>query len=288
MDVTVEHLRIDDIEIAASLARGKDISLPLLVCLPGGGFNRHYFDLPGASFLTRAASAGFTVLALDRPGYGDSDPLIVESDWFPTQARLIDGAIGQAWSLLGAGRPGIVLLGHSFGATIALRVAARQPTWPLLGIAVNGTLDHTVASMEQFAAAISEVPALAPMNLDANQIREFFYGPDGTFDPRVLQAAIDVAAAPAPAIEIREWAAGWPPAAGAVTAEITQPVHIRVSEHDSVQDVSPASLERFAGRFTASAAIDFAITPGSGHNTDHHHAADSLHEEQLGFARGCR
>jgi pimeloyl-ACP methyl ester carboxylesterase len=286
VNVSTERLDADGVTIAASYAAGSDASAPLLVCIPGGGYNRHYFDLPGSSLLARASTQGFAALALDRPGYGDSDPLVLEEGWFPEQARLVDAAIADAWRRLGGGRPGVVLVGHSFGATVALRVAARQPSWPLLGVAVNGTLDETVASMQGLAAAIADVPALVPMALDDDQLRGFFYGPTGTFDPEQFEAA-RVAVAPAPAIEIREWASGWPRDVAQVTAAISVPVQIRVAEHDVVQDVSAASLARFRERFTAAPATDAAITPGTGHNTDHHRIAPVLHEEQLAFARGC-
>lgn len=276
----------DGVDIAISHVDGGDPAGPLLVCVPGGGYNRHYFDVPGVSMLARAEANGLTAIAVDRPGYGDSAPLTVEKDWFPAQAAILDAAIGEAWGGYGQGRPGVVLLGHSFGATIALRIAAHAVSWPLLGVIVYGTSDATTAGMTGFAQRIAELPALTPMALEPEMIRSFFYGPDGSYEPAVFDAAA-VSVAPAPVVEIREWAFGWPPDAVAVAAAITVPVHIRMNERDAVQDVSQQSLDRFAALFTAAPSVDAAIVAGSGHNTDHHHVGMDLHTDQFAFTRRC-
>ncbi|MFI6350226.1 alpha/beta hydrolase [Streptomyces sp. NPDC050560] len=272
--------------VAASYLSGGAPSSPLIVCLHGGGYTRRYFDIEASSFLRRAQVNGFPVLAVDRPGYGDSDAPAVERGWFPAQARTVDAAIADAWRRLQKDRTGVVLLGHSFGATVALRIAARQPAWPLLGVIVNGTLDRTVPSMLELAGALEETPALAPVLLPPEVQRSYFYGPDGTFDPAVAAAAAE-STAPAPAVEIREWASGWPKDAAAVAAHVRVPVHVRVSEHDAVQDVSPDALGRFVSLFGAAPHVDSAVVLGSGHNTDHHYAARALHLEQLAFADRC-
>ncbi len=76
-------------DVAASLGSGlrifAELSVPaggapdlLLVCLPGGGMNRHYFNLPTpdgettASFAAAMAGKGFAVAMLDPLGIGDS------------------------------------------------------------------------------------------------------------------------------------------------------------------------------------------------------------------------
>ena len=40
--------------------------------------------------------------------------------------------ITDVWQQLGAGRPGIVLIGHSIGAAVAIHVATEKTSWPLL------------------------------------------------------------------------------------------------------------------------------------------------------------
>ncbi len=60
---------------------------PLLVCLPGGSYTARYFDVPGFSLLDVAEANGFTAIALDRPGYGGSDPLPADQRTFAHQRR---------------------------------------------------------------------------------------------------------------------------------------------------------------------------------------------------------
>jgi pimeloyl-ACP methyl ester carboxylesterase len=279
-------------EIAATHVEGGDRAMPLLVCVPGGGYTRRYFDICRASFLDRVQANGFAALALDRPGYGDSAMPLVEDGWFDAQTTALDAAITDAWARFGAQRPGVVVIAHSFGATIGLRLAARYgsgqstASWPLRGLAINGTLDAVVPSMQEFAAALHDVPAQALIPLTPQQVRGFFYGPDGSFEAKVLGAAA-ASVAPAPAVEIREWAAEWPAVASTILGEITAPLQIRVAENDALVDVTPAALARFAGHFERAAAIDMAITPGAGHNSDHHRSGRALHLEQLAFAARC-
>src|SRR5688572_102593 len=87
--------------------------LPLLVCLPGGGYNAHYFDVPGSSFLDVAVANGFSAVALDRPGYGGSDPAPDGEEVFAANAAVLDGAIGALWAGHGGERPGVVIVSHS-------------------------------------------------------------------------------------------------------------------------------------------------------------------------------
>jgi len=42
----------------------------LLVALHGGTYTSKYFDTPSSSLLELCASLGYSILALDRPGYG--------------------------------------------------------------------------------------------------------------------------------------------------------------------------------------------------------------------------
>jgi pimeloyl-ACP methyl ester carboxylesterase len=285
MTTTTLGLQASGARAIASLREGDDSSLPLIIALHGGGFNRHYFDLESSSFLDRAAANGFAALTIDRPGYGESTGVDVEEGWFPAQTEALDGLIADAWRQVGAARPGIVLIGHSFGATIAIRLAgrSRERSWPLLALAISGSLDGPPPSMLGFAASIGDAPPHAPIALEPPMVREFFYGPDDSFDPAVLDEAT-TSVAPAPAVEIREWAHRWSDEAAAATAAVEVPVHLRVSENDAVLDVTPDSLTRFASSFSAAPSMDAALIEGAGHNADHHHAGTTLHLEQLAFA----
>src|ERR1700734_2311224 len=100
---------------------------PLLVCLPGGGYTARYFDVPGFSLLDVAEANGFAAIALDRPGYGGSDPLPAEERTFARNATVLDAAIAALWAKHGAGHPGVVIISHSIGSAITVHIAAGRP-----------------------------------------------------------------------------------------------------------------------------------------------------------------
>ena len=72
----------------------------VLVCFPGGGMTRRYFDLPvpGYSFARYAADHGFLIVLADHPGTGDSDA--PDDGWSLTPgavASIEAAAVDRAW-----------------------------------------------------------------------------------------------------------------------------------------------------------------------------------------------
>ncbi|MBV1942565.1 alpha/beta fold hydrolase [Streptomyces sp. BV286] len=120
--------------------------------LHGGGYDSRYFDAPGSSLLSRAATAGFPALAITRPGHPADEESARRQPPFAEAASIIAEAIADAWQQFGDGRPGVVLLGHSIGGAIGVHIAAaRTLTWPLFGLTVSGVGDViSLRAMEQF------------------------------------------------------------------------------------------------------------------------------------------
>ncbi|WP_181782774.1 alpha/beta hydrolase, partial [Pseudonocardia pini] len=130
----MEQLRAHGISTALHRPTAAEPGLPLLVTLHGGTYTSAYFAVAGStggSFLDVAARNGFAVLTVDRPGYGDSDPLPEEENTFARQAEVLDAAITELLPQTPAGE--VVLVGHSIGGMTALEIAARRPSWGLLG-----------------------------------------------------------------------------------------------------------------------------------------------------------
>lgn len=97
-----------------------------VLALHGGGMTAGYFDArahPGQSLLTLGARLGYTVLALDRPGYGASTPALPTGQTLADQSATIRTALAHytATHDLGAG---VFVLGHSYGGKLALTCAA--------------------------------------------------------------------------------------------------------------------------------------------------------------------
>ncbi len=98
---------------------------PLVVAVHGGTYDTAYFDVPSHSLLDRAEANGVPIVAVDRQGYGDT-PLAASAEMtLVDQARFLTAALTDIWAEHGHSRPGIVLIGHSIGAAIALIAVGR-------------------------------------------------------------------------------------------------------------------------------------------------------------------
>ena len=112
----------------------------VVVALHGGAVTSGYFDssaAPRLSLLAVGAALGFTVIALDRPGYGASAPY---AERMATVASRVDLAYATIESFL-AGRPrgaGVFLMGHSMGCVLVLQMAAGSRGQDLLGLEIAG------------------------------------------------------------------------------------------------------------------------------------------------------
>jgi pimeloyl-ACP methyl ester carboxylesterase len=280
------NVTIDGIEIAAVRHDPRQPSgRPLIATLHGGLYTGRYFDVPvppTGSFVDLATRLGHPTICFDRPGYGASGALTPEENTFERQAELLGAAIGEL-----AGDAPVMLVGHSIGGMIALTVAALSDGPALLGVSVTGmgAVIPPGGLSEQLAAAAAgsgqDVIALPPEQCDP-----VMFGPPGTFDPGVLDAA-HATYAPAPAVELvaaSRWAAEKLPG---LAPNVTVPVHNVLAEHDSLWDTSPESIERFVALFSAAPSVDAGVMRNVGHSIDHHTAAPALHLRQLAFAHEC-
>ncbi|MFD4191914.1 alpha/beta fold hydrolase [Amycolatopsis thermoflava] len=265
-----------------ALTTDGEAGTPLVVALHGGGNNSGYFDVPGHSLLEIGAATGFPMFALNRPGYGGSDPLPAEAS-FAGSAEVLDAAIDTLWTEHGRGRPGVVLIAHSIGSAIAVHLATRHPRWPLLGISMHGIGDRSPAHIVD---AWHAIPAGAPVELPAEQRRALLYGPAGTVDAGVVEAA-KASVEPLPLAEMLEIVEEWPEDVAGLAAAVTVPVQYTLAEYDGLWVVDENRVETFAGYFTSAPWVDARLQAGAGHNLDHHRLSRALHLRQLAFACEC-
>jgi pimeloyl-ACP methyl ester carboxylesterase len=257
---------------------------PLLVLLPGGTYTGAYFDVAGHSLLEAAAARGFEAVAFDRPNYGGSDSLPDQKTTFAENARILSQGIGVLWDQAAPGTPGVVILAHSIGGSIGVHIAASADrSWPLLGLSFSGvnekSPDHVVQAWES-------VPAGVPVELTTEQRRMFMYGPDGSFDPAVLEAATPCGVA-APLPELLEIVRGWLTDVPVLAPLVDVPVHYTLAEHDALWLAGEDRVSAFAGKFTRAPFVESRLLESAGHNIDHHHAGASFHQDQLDFAERC-
>ena len=266
---------------SADLSAARNV--PLIVALHGGSYTSAYFDVPGFSLLDRAAARNVPIVALDRPCYGDTEPLDPGTETILNSAARLDAIIGElAGQLLGQGRA-IVLVGHSIGAAIALAVAARQPSWPLTGVAVSGMC---LDSPPEAGTAWAALPEITMVELPGTLKDAVMFGPEDTFDS-TMPGLSHAADAPVPRAELIDIVTGWPALADSVLGEVRVPVHYRLGEFDRLWLSDADQVARFAAKLSAAPRVDAALMRGVGHCIDFHRGGMEFQAEQIDFALAC-
>jgi pimeloyl-ACP methyl ester carboxylesterase len=280
----------EGVRIAGSQIAAGDPEAPLLVCLHGGLYRGHYFDVgtgSGGSFMDVAAAHGFPVVALDRPGYGESDELPAADNTFERQAQLLEQAATAAAAQLGA--PGMILVGHSIGGMIALTLAAQAgDDTPLRGVSATGMgLVIPSGGPAEGLSAVASAQATDTIAFPPEQGDQVMFGPPWSYDAAVLPDA-HKSYAPAPAVELMAaplWSTEKLPD---LAPRVRVPIHNALAEFDALWDSSPENVAGFAALFTAAPFVDASVARGTGHSIDHHRLGRALHLRQLAFADECR
>ena len=133
----------------------------LIVAIHGGTYTSKYFDTPSSSLLELCASLGYSILALDRPGYGTATSVPVDQLAFDDQVPVLQRALEVIWNEYGQQSAGMFLIGHSIGGMISLLLATENPHEHLLGLNMTGAgglyNDQTKAA---FASLVSDEPTV--------------------------------------------------------------------------------------------------------------------------------
>ncbi|MGC0422828.1 alpha/beta hydrolase [Embleya sp. AB8] len=263
----------------------------LLLAIHGGGSRAAYWHRDSAaedSLLLLGAALGWTVLAIDRPGYGASAGLARERQGLAAQADTLFALLDAQADLSGdpsegSGRPPVFVAAHSMGAILALRMAADKRGRDLLGLAVGGVpLRYTADRLAEFAAVPTDgdfVPSTGGAAPDT------FFGPPGSYDPALLTRAGRVVA-PVPMaefVDVRESPRTLP----GVLARVSAPVHWTVAEFERSHPAGPEILAEVPELLAGAARVETHTQRGVGHNISLHHAARAYHLRILSFAEEC-
>ncbi|MGX1809170.1 alpha/beta hydrolase [Nocardia sp. NPDC055321] len=251
----------------------------VVLALHGGATTARYFDLPDhpwLSLLRLGARLGFTVLALDRPGYGASAP------WdrsFDAPERRVDATFAALDALLGESPrgAGVFVFGHSAGCDLAARLAADPRGDDLLGLELAGT---GVDKQPEAIAIIEEIHRTRR----SGAIRDLLWSPPNGYPDEVLGGRSLSSDTPFyETVVVRQWPADFP-----VLAErVRIPVRLTQAEHERVWRTDPGAVAELAALFAAAPRVVSHEQAGCGHNASVGFGAAGYHLGLLGFVEEC-
>lgn len=273
---------VDGVPMSALVAEPDSSRSPkaVIVALHGGGTTAIYFDCPGhpsLSLLRTGAAAGYTVVALDRPGYGSSAPY---PDAMAEPQQRVDLAYGAVDRILGDGPrgAGLFLMGHSGGCELAMRMGADERGAGLLGIELAGTGRH-------YHRAAREILRVATRERRPAGLRELLWHPEELYPPEVLTGATVSPTAPAYEDQmVSDWARRDFPA---LAPALRVPVRFSIAEHEKVWENDTSAMAEIAGLFSSSPRFIVHRQPDAGHNLSLGHTAADYHATVLSFAGEC-
>ena len=270
---------VDGVPMSALVAEAAE-TRAVIVAIHGGGTTAVYFDCPGHpafSLLRAGAATGFTVVALDRPGYGSSAPY-PEAMARPEQR--VDLAYGAVDRILG-NRPrgvGLFVMGHSGGCELTMRMGADERGADLLGIELAGTGRH-------YHPAAREILKTATRERRPAGLRELLWHPERLYPPEILTGVTVSPTAPSYEDQmVSDWARQTFPT---LAPAIQVPVHFSIAEYERVWQADDSALDEISALFTGSPRFTVHRQPEAGHNMSLGHTAADYHATVLSFADEC-
>lgn len=256
----------------------------VLLALHGGGTSSTYFDCPGHpefSLLRTAAALGFTTPALDRPGYGVSQPYATE---LTDPQHHVDLAFAALDSLLASRSrgAGVFVIAHSAGCQLALRIAADKRGQDFVGLEIAGTGRHHQWDVDE-ALGIDERDAEAVPQTAPKGLRATLWGPRHLYAPDVYADTTVATRSPRYEYEARHWVDDLP----TLAARVSVPVQISLADNETVWRSGPDALHDIAGLFTGSPRVRVNEQADAGHNLSLGLMARAYHLRLLSFVEEC-
>jgi pimeloyl-ACP methyl ester carboxylesterase len=272
---------VDGVPMSGLVAEADDPTA-VIVAFHGGASTAAYFDCPGhseLSLLRTGPPAGFTVVALDRPGYGSSAPYPDAMHQPDQRVALAFGAVDKALGQKPRGA-GLFLLGHSAGCELAVRMAASDNAVRagVLGLGLAGTgLRYTDAAVDIIKTTTA---TRRPVGL-----RDLLWQPADLYPPEVLSGITNSSTGAPYETELTK---NWPRRDfPALAAQVEVPVQFTVAEYERVWRTDPEALADIAALFTAAPSFMLNEQAGAGHNLSLSVAAADYHHNVLSFAEEC-
>lgn len=261
------------IRLSALLSEARDgPPRAVVVALHGGGMRAGYFHGPadpGLSLLALGAGLGYTVLALDRPGYGRSAASLPRGQTLTDQAATVRAAL-DGFALHHSMGAGSFVVAHSFGGKLALALAAAGTD--LIGLDISG-LGHRYAVDPGQLATLHDRRSAA-----------LHWGPLGLYPPSTFRLAAPLVGR-MPEREVRQ-ARHWPEAFPDLARWVRIPVRFTYAEHERWWRHDEDTLSEMTA-LLAAPTVSVDRLPRAGHNISLGWAARTYHLRALAFLEEC-
>jgi pimeloyl-ACP methyl ester carboxylesterase len=272
---------VDGVPMSGLIAEVPD-PRAVVVAFHGGSSTAAYFDCPGhpsLSLLRIGAENGYTMVALDRPGYGSSAPYPEAMERPEQRVALAYGAIDKILGSNSRGA-GLFLVGHSAGCELAVRMATddRAERANLTGLELAGT-------GVQYDAAMAEIMKSATATQRPTGLREMLWQPADLYPPDVLSGMTNSSTG---ALYEMGMTKSWPQQDfPALAPRVRVPVQFSVAEHERVWRSDPETLAQIGAMFTASPRFVINEQSSTGHNLSLSVNAAAYHRTVLSFVEEC-
>lgn len=251
----------------------------VVVALHGGATTSAYFDCPGhpeLSLLRAGVAAGFTVVALDRPGYGASAPYPEAMTRPEQRLALVFAALERI-----VGTQDLFLLGHSMGCELAVRMATAGDTMTagarVVGISLAGT-------GRRYQSAARDILQDASIDHRPRGLRELLWEPARLYPADVLGSGLSAGGAAYEGDVVKTWSwQDFPQLA----AQVEVPTQFIAGDHENVWEADADALAAIGAMFGAAPRVEVGVLPESGHNLSVGHTAAEYHQRVLSFAGEC-
>jgi pimeloyl-ACP methyl ester carboxylesterase len=251
-----------------------------IVAIHGGATTSAYFDCPGhpaLSLLRLGARLGFSVIALDRPGFGTSASHAGDMADPGRRTELVYGAVDTILDTRDRGA-GLFLVAHSAGCELALRMTVHDKGSRLLGMEIAGTgRRHQPAARE-----ILRRPSLGDMR---RGVRELLWQTAHLYPAEVIDGAVRGSWSPPYEgdVVINWQKRDFPDLA----ARVGIPVRFSLADHEAFWEAGPEGLADVAAMFSGSPRLVVNEQRDSGHNLSLGYSAAAYHLGVLAFAEEC-
>ncbi|MGW5384323.1 alpha/beta hydrolase [Nocardia sp. NPDC003963] len=281
LPVVAEVPEVDGIPVSGLLAEAAD-PRAVVVALHGGAVDCRYFDCPGHpeySLLRTGQRLGYTVLALDRPGFRSSGPYADLLERPQRRVDLIYGAVDAVLDGLPRGA-GVLLLAHSAGCELAVRLAADPRGAELLGLELAGTgREHQQAAHDLLWGA-DRIAGRRPRG-----VGRLIWEPARLYPENVVGGgSVSASGSYLESRSLHDWAGreflGLAP-------DIRVPVRYSLGEYERVWRNDPAEMVAVGNLFTSSPRVVVNRIPDTGHNVSLGRTAPAYHLGVLDFAEEC-